>query len=82
MLNESKCFSHGQLYVACSRVTNCDSLMILPRVDRDNKIEFLHNVVYQEMYWKDNNNQTDVPKGVLEKILEEIELEHNHSRRR
>lgn len=40
------CFSHGQLYVACSRVSDCDSLYILQPESKT------RNVVYKEVFQK------------------------------
>ena len=42
-------FTHGQLYVACSRVGNPDNLKFALNKDKDNKVETSKNVVYSEV---------------------------------
>ena len=49
-LKGSRCFSHGQLYVACSRVTNWDSLNILKDCKLKKSEMKLYNVVYPEIF--------------------------------
>ena len=52
-LKNSSCFSHGQLYVACSRVTSWDSLHVLVPCQKDtikNNRILMNNVVYSEIF--------------------------------
>ena len=45
----SPVFTHGQLYVACSRVGSCDRLKFAVRVDKDGNPEKVSNVVFKEV---------------------------------
>ncbi|XP_076038168.1 uncharacterized protein LOC143023519 [Oratosquilla oratoria] len=46
----TKCFSHGQLYVACSRVTSWDALSIYLKPLKKDEIPTLENVLYPEVF--------------------------------
>ena len=45
-------FTHGQLYVACSRVGSRDRLKFAVRVNDDGKAEKIPNVVFKEVLLK------------------------------
>ena len=45
----SQVFTHGQLYVACSRVGSRDRLRFAVRVDKDGEVEKVPNVVFKEV---------------------------------
>ena len=45
----SQVFTHGQLYVACSRVGKPDQLKFAMRVDKDGNNEQAPNVVFKEV---------------------------------
>ena len=42
-------FTHGQLYVACSRVGDPNNLRFALNKGKDNKVETAKNVVYGEV---------------------------------
>ncbi|XP_076030453.1 uncharacterized protein LOC143018757 [Oratosquilla oratoria] len=46
----TKCFSHGQLYVACLRVTSWDALSIYLKPLKKDEIPTLENVLYPEAF--------------------------------
>ncbi|XP_076066980.1 ATP-dependent DNA helicase Pif1-like [Oratosquilla oratoria] len=46
----TKCFSHGQLYLACSRVTSWDTLNIYLKPLKKDEIPTLENVLYPEVF--------------------------------
>ena len=50
----SQVFTHGQLYVACSRVGSRDRLRFAVRVDKDGQVEKVPNVVFKEVLLNDN----------------------------
>ncbi|XP_076047303.1 ATP-dependent DNA helicase Pif1-like [Oratosquilla oratoria] len=53
LLDSSDCFAHGQLYVACSRVTNWDSLIIFRgyhKVRGECVVKNPANVLYKEFF--------------------------------
>ena len=45
----SPVFTHGQLYVACSRVGKPDNLKIALKTNKDGGVEDVTNVVYEEV---------------------------------
>ena len=45
-------FTHGQLYVACSRVGKPEYLKIAIKTNKDRKVEDVTNVVYDEVLLK------------------------------
>ena len=50
MLTDRQCFSHGQLYVALSRVTSMEGIKIFsPNTCRGPGLNFIENVVYYEL---------------------------------
>ena len=53
-------FTHGQLYVACSRVGNPDNLKFALNKDKDNKVETSKNVVYSEVLLKSQTTHVNV----------------------
>ncbi|XP_076032940.1 uncharacterized protein LOC143020408 [Oratosquilla oratoria] len=62
LLDSSQCFAHGQLYVACSRVTSHDSLIVFPGYTKKGEEYELRpwvNCVYEEVF-------CDVDKRILE----------------
>ena len=42
-------FTHGQLYVACSRVGSPDRLKFTVKKSKDGKIEEVPNIVFREV---------------------------------
>ena len=46
-------FTHGQLYVACSRVGNPDNLKFAVKLDKDGANERIKNVVFTEVLLPD-----------------------------
>ncbi|XP_076037231.1 uncharacterized protein LOC143022769 [Oratosquilla oratoria] len=53
LLDSSQCFAHGQLYVACSRVTSHDSLIVFPGYTKKGEEYELRpwvNCVYEEVF--------------------------------
>ena len=42
-------FTHGQLYVACSRVGHPDKLKFAVKVESDGRVKAVPNVVYREI---------------------------------
>ena len=46
-------FTHGQLYVACSRVGDPKKLKFAAMVDKDKSVEKIKNVVYKEVLLSD-----------------------------
>ncbi|XP_057740312.1 uncharacterized protein LOC130957472 [Arachis stenosperma] len=50
LLLKQPVFTHGQLYVAVSRVTNKDGLKIIISHDQSNNSTSTYNVVYQEVF--------------------------------
>lgn len=49
MLNGSQCFSHGQVYVAMSRVTRIDDIRIFSPSTCNDESSYIRNVVYHEL---------------------------------
>ena len=45
-------FTHGQLYVACSRVGSPDRLKFAVKKSKDGKIEEVPNIVFREVLLK------------------------------
>jgi ATP-dependent DNA helicase PIF1 len=71
VLNGKQCFSHGQAYVAMSRVTSLDGIRIFsPSTCRGHE-NYIENVVYQELL---DNRIIPMPQHtVVEENLEEDE---------
>ena len=50
ILNDKQCFSHGQLYVALSRVTSMEGIKVFsPNTCKGPGNNFVENVVYHEL---------------------------------
>ncbi|XP_076055270.1 ATP-dependent DNA helicase Pif1-like [Oratosquilla oratoria] len=66
LLDSAQCFAHGQLYVACSRVTNWNSLIVYPgweKVNENYQLKLPRNCVYKELFYrKPLTNQETIPK--------------------
>ena len=48
-------FTHGQLYVACSRVGSPEKLRFAVMLDKDEAVDKIKNVVYSEVLLPDMN---------------------------
>ncbi|XP_076038383.1 ATP-dependent DNA helicase Pif1-like [Oratosquilla oratoria] len=86
LLDSSQCFAHGQLYVACSRVTSHDSLIIYTgyRKNGDSyERKPAHNCVYKEVFGVVQEVTDKKPPSVNETInstpLRVAEEEPDHS---
>lgn len=58
LLDGAQCFSHGQLYVACSRVTSHDSLFVFTgyeKVGDSYEFKTAKNCVYKELFSTDSD---------------------------
>ncbi|XP_076047344.1 ATP-dependent DNA helicase Pif1-like [Oratosquilla oratoria] len=66
LLDSAQCFAHGQLYVACSRVTNWNSLIVYPgweKVNENYQLKYPRNCLYKELFYrKPLTNQETIPK--------------------
>ncbi|XP_076039456.1 uncharacterized protein LOC143024528 [Oratosquilla oratoria] len=66
LLDTVQCFTHGQLYVACSRVTNWDSLILYTGCHKINEVcvpKPAINCVYKELFDETSfNPEVDVPE--------------------
>ena len=76
MLDSAQCFAHGQLYVACSRVTTHDSLIVYTGYKKEGD-EFVrklaHNCVYKELFIDDwDNGKLKIP--AVEKIDDQVQI--------
>ena len=55
MLFGAQIFTHGQLYVALSRVGNPDNLKFAVMKKKDKELENIQNVVYKEVLLPNSN---------------------------
>ncbi|XP_076058597.1 ATP-dependent DNA helicase Pif1-like [Oratosquilla oratoria] len=66
LLDTAQCFTHGQLYVACSRVTNWYSLILYTGWDKVNELcvpKPAINCVYKELFDETSfNPEVDMPE--------------------
>ena len=72
-LKGTRCFSHGQLYVACSRVTNWNSLNILKECKLKKGEMKFYNVVYPEVFNEPETIEENLEES-LRKGINEIEV--------
>ncbi|XP_076041929.1 uncharacterized protein LOC143025805 [Oratosquilla oratoria] len=64
LLDTVQCFAHGQLYVACSRVTSWDSLFIYTgwhKVNESYRLRPVVNCVYEELLSDNEVNSQELP---------------------
>ncbi|XP_076038004.1 ATP-dependent DNA helicase Pif1-like [Oratosquilla oratoria] len=64
LLDTVQCFAHGQLYVACSRVTSWDSLFIYTgwhKVNESYRLRPAVNCVYEELLSDNEVNSQELP---------------------
>ena len=50
VLNRKQCFSHGQVYVAMSRVTSIDGIRVFSPQTCKGDTNYIHNVVWHELH--------------------------------
>ncbi|XP_076030474.1 ATP-dependent DNA helicase Pif1-like [Oratosquilla oratoria] len=76
LLDTAQCFAHGQLYVACSRVTNWNSLIIYTGWMKGETcvIKSPYNCVYKELFIDRfvKSKETDVPEALPATESEEL----------
>ncbi|KAL3073744.1 hypothetical protein niasHS_015486 [Heterodera schachtii] len=77
VLNGRQCFSHGQVYVAMSRVTQMDGIRVFAPYCQSGDVgdTYINNVVYNELL-EDPNVMNRQPVGTTSNIVAEIAIEH------
>ncbi|XP_076066135.1 uncharacterized protein LOC143039777 [Oratosquilla oratoria] len=77
LCNRSTCFAHGQLYVACSRVTSWNSLIIYTgweKVNDDFRMKLPRNCVYKELFVESLSEEDKPPEAVVVSDDQEVAL--------
>ncbi|XP_076031073.1 uncharacterized protein LOC143019319 [Oratosquilla oratoria] len=77
LLDSAQCFAHGQLYVACSRVTSWNSLIIYTgweKVNDDFRMKLPRNCVYKELFVESLSEEDKPPEAVVVSDDQEVAL--------
>ncbi|XP_076060340.1 ATP-dependent DNA helicase Pif1-like [Oratosquilla oratoria] len=77
LLDSAQCFAHGQLYVACSRVTSWNSLIIYTgweKVNDDFRKKLPRNCVYKELFVESLSEEDKPPEAVVVSDDQEVAL--------
>ncbi|XP_076069711.1 uncharacterized protein LOC143041586 [Oratosquilla oratoria] len=68
LLDSAQCFAHEQLYVACSRITSWNSLIIYTgweKVNDDFRMKLPRNCVYKELFVESLSEEDKPPEAVV-----------------
>ncbi|XP_076059355.1 ATP-dependent DNA helicase Pif1-like [Oratosquilla oratoria] len=77
LLDSAQCFAHGQLYVASSRVTSRDSLIMYTgwnKVNDTHELKPARNCVYKELFCKSFKGEEAVPEITSASDSEELPI--------